>query len=257
MSGLCFCLPVCPRLVCCDERFEQWTLFSHCITNSERNAMLSTSKQAKMESKRSKIALKKFLQKGHSSSATLDTECSSCCSEGIEVFRVERKLRFATTSSGKIQCKVKVVEKYSDPALWWQQHELDQGRQECARLMASTIKKCQPFCKAMAKFLRNYRALTDQELSHLYYQMNACHQMRGLECYLVNESDEHIQKQYERICRVQASSGGSTALVRLASRSVSRAFEELAFLRAAFDEEEAGRAYRTPWKIEDIAIFFD
>ena len=195
------------------------------------------------------MSLKEFLEK-EKSDRTLSTEQSSVSTR--DAFSLERsvqRVRFAEDSTGSVQCETHLVDRVDDPKLWWQDDEMEDVRAHCAGLVRRRSGRKMKLRASTVKLLRHQGNILD-----FLTVMHACDDLRGLEFHLVPECGLIIRRQQKDVLEAQEKNGSATTL-RQVSEACSRSFLELAIRRAQYDEEEAIRACRVPWGIEDLSCF--
>ena len=209
--------------------------------------------------KQSKVSLRKFLERKNSVS-TVATEQSSVSTGENWSFPLEedsnRRVRFATTSDGALQCEIKTFQKYTDPSLWWQEDETEDTRARCISFVESKRRTGKRFRNVTVDFIEEGWKL-EQEQSKLMSIVRESPACRGLELHLVPECAAMIGELRQSVLDVQQSSMAEPTLIRLASRAHSQGFVALALLRAQYDAEEAARSHRTPWCLEDVTLSVD
>lgn len=208
--------------------------------------------------KHSETKLKGFLEFDDAASADCTEQCtvsSDECSEEPSVPLV-RKVRFAT-SRGRDICRIKFIEKHTDPDLWWQGEEIGDIRHECGRLLDAERRDPRGLRASTIRYLKNAKKNPSSEpASELLQKMNECSDLRGLELYVVPECKKSSEKHFKTIVEMQVMKVDGN-LLKVASSTRSRLFNGLAIQRAKYDETEATKALQTPWIAEEAAVPLD
>jgi len=170
--------------------------------------------------------------------ATEVTEENSSCSDASssqESFSNARSVHFAA------DCQTHVVEKYDDPALWWQSEETQEIRNGCVDIVEVASENT-----FLSDVTHRFLEKGWKEGVHcgqpLMLQMTLLKDTRGLEHHITEDYSGLVEDHV--LCVLEDyESGMDSNLLAIGARRSSRSWVQLALLRAKFDEEEARKSF--------------
>ena len=166
---------------------------------------------------------------------TDDSSMSSASTRG-GVRRRERCVRFAMNPDGRVQCEVVRFQKCTDPTLWWNAYECEQIQLQCLKIIEENKFGPDSISGPALRYIRQGRREGYKKLNKpILFQMYKVPRVRGLERHIIESYDDIMRRHTDNVLRVQETAN-SEFLLRLASRQTSQAWEELAILRAQYDQ---------------------
>lgn len=185
----------------------------------------------------------------NSSWATAETDETSLAfslqfDEDEQVIRQNctRRVSFAD-----VECEEKKVEHFDNPNLWWKRTELEGIRSECLDLCESSGTRS--LSTATANFLNGGYKTDDTRCSRrLVMHMSHCSETRGLENYIVSETQKMMVDHVKTVLRAQQAGKFDARQIRKVARGSSKPARELALRRAQHDRKESQRAVLMRWE---------
>eukprot|EP00977_Amphora_coffeiformis_P018103 scaffold6164_cov163-Amphora_coffeaeformis.AAC.14 len=171
------------------------------------------------------------------SMATVATEETSSCSDASwqESFSNSKSVHFAA------DCQIHLVEKFDNPALWWQSEETQDIRNECIDIVEFASENT-PLSDVTHRFLEKGWKEGVHCGQPLILQMTLQRDTRGLEHHITEDYTGLVEDHL--LCVLEDyESGMDSNLLAVASKRSSRSWVQLALLRAKFDEEEARKSF--------------
>lgn len=180
-----------------------------------------------------------------SSFSSSDLSCRPPQEQPLE--KVERTVRFAPPNIDSdeededgysVRCEVYVVERFTDPNLWWQPEETYDIRCECLGIVQDSQDDPECIAYPTLRFLelgwKEGVTGSQQLLNH----MAAAPETRGLEFYIVPGSNERTRDHVQDVLMDQLNRVSANSL-SAAARQASRPCLRLALVRARYDVEVA------------------
>lgn len=157
------------------------------------------------------------------------------------------RVRFA-----EMECEEKEVEHFDDPKLWWKRRELNEIRSQCLDVVNFNQKGARALASTTTIFLNGGWKDDARCSRRIMMQMSQCTEIRGLEHYVVPETNKLMQSHVQTVVQTQATSENKmdSRQLRKVARASSKATRELAIQRAQHDRKIAQKAMLTPWHRE-------
>ena len=182
------------------------------------------------------MGLRKMFEMDTSVSTAVTEESCSCSDiSSQESFGNAKSVHFAA------DCQTHVVEKFDDPALWWQPEERQEIRDGCVDIVQVASENT--FLSDVThRFLEKGWKEGVHCAQPLMLQMTLLKDTRGLEHHITEDYSGLVEDHL--LCVLEDyESGMDSSLLAIGARRSSRSWVQLALLRAKFDEEEARKSF--------------
>lgn len=153
---------------------------------------------------------------------------------------VVKRVRFSDKKNGREKRSIRRVTKLTNPDLWYQLEETCEIQEGCIDLVEQNRQGPNCMDGPTVRFIERGWKDSAKRSNEILSKMKEAPEVRGLERHIVQKYDDLMNEHIRNVLEIQQTTE-SEYLLRLASRQSSQAWEELARIRAQYDEAVVAR----------------
>lgn len=153
---------------------------------------------------------------------------------------VVKRVRFSDKKNGREKRSIRRITKFTNPDLWYQLEETCEIQERCIDLVEENRQGPNCMDGPTVRFIERGWKDSAKRSHEILSKMKEVPEVRGLERHIVQKYDDLMNEHIRNVLEIQRTTE-SEYLLRLASRQSSQAWEELARIRAQYDEAAVSR----------------